>query len=234
MKRKRWWSKYQQQVAALLCGLCLLSCSSFVWAVGQASIHSPSPSGKPTVSHKVQALRPPAQAKRLKSQHRRPVGNAVGALEIIDIDVPGLRGNASFYGKRFNGRKTATGERFDSKLFTGASNRFPLGSRVAVRRLDNERCAIVKINDRMHVKHRQRVIDVSLAVAEYLDMVRAGVMLVRVTAVNSDASEDAQGDCHEAIEPETPCLSCDHGNNGWLYGQPEKSPDFWQALPPQD
>jgi hypothetical protein len=47
-------------------------------------------------------------------------------------------------------------------------------------RLDNERCAIVKVNDRMHARHRRRVIDVSLGVAEYLDMVRAGVVLVRV------------------------------------------------------
>ena len=55
-----------------------------------------------------------------------------------------------------------------------------------MRRLDNDRCAIVKVNDRMHAKHRKRIIDVSRGVAEYLDMIRAGVVLVRVAPLKGN------------------------------------------------
>ena len=140
-----------------------------------------------------------------------------GPADIIDDDGQGLRGQASFYGKSFQGRKTSTGERFDRREFTAASNRFPLGSRVAVRRIDNDRCAVVKINDRMHARHRKRVIDVSYGVAEYLGMLRAGVVFVRVAPVRHDGllGEDA---CHSAFEPDIPCVDC---------GEPEQRlPDF--------
>ncbi len=193
-------------------------------AAGDVLSRSPSLSGKPTVKHKAQVSGLPGK-ERSKSQYRQPADNAIGALEVVDAGAPGLRGEASFYGQHFSGRQTASGERFDGKLFTGASNRFPLGSWVAVRRLDNERCAIVKINDRMSAKQRLRVIDVSLAVAQYLDMLRAGVVLVRVTALKAGAGEKDQDDCHAATVSEKDCLSC---------GQPEKLPDFSQAFPPQD
>ncbi len=158
----------------------------------------------------------------------------MGGLEMIAAEAPGLRGKASFYGQRFSGRMTANGERFESKLFTGASNRFALGSSVLVQRLDNERCAIVKINDRMHARHRQRVIDVSRAVAEYLDMVRAGVVLVRVVAIKAGASETNQGDCPAPAEAESVCLDCEHKDKSRPHGQPQKLLDFSPALVPPD
>ena len=118
--------------------------------------------------------------------------------EIVESETTGLRGSASFYGKDFHGRRTATGEIFDRHSFTAASNRFPLGSWVAVRRLDSDRCAVVKVNDRMHARHRRRIIDVSRGVAEYLDMVRAGVILVRVAPLKGDARDDQS--CQAAFE----------------------------------
>ncbi len=92
--------------------------------------------------------------------------------------------------------------RFDARGFTGASNRFPLGSWVAVRRLDNSRCAIVQVNDRMHGRHRQRIIDVSRGVAEYLDMIRAGVVLVRVAPLK--ASDRNDHSCQAAFASDEP------------------------------
>lgn len=137
-------------------------------------------------------------------------GPDVFVAEVDDDEDFGLKGHASFYGSGFQGRKTSTGERFDVRQFSAASNRFALGSLVAVRRLDDGRCAIVKINDRMHEKHRKRVIDVSRATAEYLGMIRAGVVLVRVAAVR-DHHGSGQSDqaCQAAFEPEIPCMSCD-------------------------
>jgi len=125
---------------------------------------------------------------------------AIGAAEILDTESTGLHGHASFYGHGFQGRKTATGERFDVKGFTGASNRFPLGTMVAVRRLDNDRCAIVKINDRMHAKHKRRIIDVSRGVAEYLGMISAGVVLVRVAELKNGWQGLGEGACLAAFE----------------------------------
>ncbi len=93
---------------------------------------------------------------------------------------PILRGKASYYGKtrKFQGRRTASGERFDSRAFTAASNRFPLGSWIAVRRPGSEHCVVVWVNDRMHSRHRQRIVDLSLAAAQAIEMVAAGVVQV--------------------------------------------------------
>lgn len=154
----------------------------------------------------------PASARQAKKAVRKHLPHAVpasefGPADILDDDGHGLHGKASFYGKGFHGRKTSTGERYDIKQFTAASNRFPLGSLVAVRRVDNDRCAIVKVNDRMHARHRQRVIDVSHAVAEYLGMLRAGVVFVRVAPLKAKSS--AADACRAAFEVEEPCSSCD-------------------------
>ncbi len=121
-------------------------------------------------------------------------------------DTPGLRGSASFYGQGFQGRRSASGERFDMRAFTAASNHFPLGSWVAVQRLDNERCAIVRVNDRMHARHQRRIIDVSRSVASYLDMVRAGVVMVRVAPLKS--IDRAAKHCQAAFEETETCPEC--------------------------
>lgn len=144
---------------------------------------------------------------------RKPAAHAApasdfGAADILDDDGQGLHGKASFYGRGFHGRRTSTGERYDIKQFTAASNRFPLGALVAVRRVDNDRCAIVKINDRMHSRHRQRVIDVSHSAAEYLGMLRAGVVLVRVAPLKGNRAGDAEANCQSAFDPATTCDAC--------------------------
>ena len=124
-----------------------------------------------------------------------------GLADVAESSGKGLHGQASFYGQKFHGRKTSTGERYDISEFTAASNRFPLGSTVAVRRLDNDRCAIVRINDRMHARHRSRVIDVSRGVAEFLGMIQAGVVFVRVAPVKQSAlAELGLSACHAAFE----------------------------------
>ena len=204
-KRRRLSSKWQHGVATLVCGLLLLNGSSAVWAA----------------SEKYSGKSPKKTAKT--SQNQDLPSAEILQAEIADKETIGLRGQASFYGNGFQGRKTSTGERFDVKQFTAASNRFALGSIVAVRRLDNDRCAIVKVNDRMHAKHRRRVIDVSRGVAEYLGMIQAGVVLVRVAPLKMDAATQGASACHAAFDPEPepdsepPCIGC---------GQQPKLPDF--------
>jgi rare lipoprotein A len=132
---------------------------------------------------------------------------AFGTAAVLDADIPGLHGEASFYGQGFKGRLTASGERFDPRRFTAASNRFPLGARLAVLRPDNGRCALVVVNDRMHRKHRRRIVDVSRGVAEFLGMLRAGVVMVRVAALPEDFDGQGEDACH-AVFAAAACSDC--------------------------
>lgn len=125
------------------------------------------------------------------------------------IESRGLRGKASFYAAKFNGRKTATGEIFNNKLFTAASNLLPLGSMVIVSRPDTNLCVVVKVNDRMHPKHQARVIDLSHSAAKYLDMVREGVAKVQVVRIPEGTSPGATMDCAMGYEIEEVCDNCE-------------------------
>lgn len=124
------------------------------------------------------------------------------------IASKGLRGKASFYGAKFNGRKTATGEIFNNKLFTAASNLLPLGSLVMVKRPDTNLCVVVKVNDRMHPKHQSRVIDLSHSAAKYLDMVREGIVKVQILPLPANATEGSTIDCAMGFELEESCIDC--------------------------
>lgn len=88
-------------------------------------------------------------------------------------------GEASWYGKRFQGRTTASGERFDRKQYTAAHRKLRFGTCVNVENLSNGRKVNVRINDRGPYAGG-RIIDVSEAAARKLDMIDAGVARVRL------------------------------------------------------
>lgn len=92
-------------------------------------------------------------------------------------------GEASYYGDRHHGKKTASGERFDQRALTAAHRTLPFGTQVRVTNLNNERSVVVRINDRGPFV-RGRIIDVSRAAAERLDMLRSGVVPVRIEALD--------------------------------------------------
>lgn len=92
-------------------------------------------------------------------------------------------GEASYYGDRHHGKKTASGERFDQRALTAAHRTLPFGTQVRVTNLNNERSVVVRINDRGPFV-RGRIIDVSRAAAERLDMLRSGVAPVRIEALD--------------------------------------------------
>jgi rare lipoprotein A len=91
------------------------------------------------------------------------------------------KGRASYYGKEFVGRKTASGERYDPNLMTAAHKTLPLGTRVRVTRQGGQ-SVVVRVNDRCGCTHG-RIIDVSEAAARTLDMLRVGVVKVRLEVV---------------------------------------------------
>jgi rare lipoprotein A len=91
------------------------------------------------------------------------------------------RGEASYYSDEFQGRKTATGERFSQNKLTAASRTLPLGARVTVINEENGRRVNVKINDRGPYVDG-RIIDLSKKAAEKLKMTEDGVAPVKVEA----------------------------------------------------
>ncbi|WP_310591174.1 septal ring lytic transglycosylase RlpA family protein [Paraburkholderia sp. DHOC27] len=95
-------------------------------------------------------------------------------------------GVASWYGKAFQGRRTANGERYDAHALTAAHRTLPMGSYVRVTAVGSTRSVVVRINDRGPFA-RGRVIDLSYAAAAALNLQRTGTMLVNIESVGQDA-----------------------------------------------
>ena len=95
------------------------------------------------------------------------------------------RGIASWYGSKFHGRRTSSGEPYDMHLATAAHKRLPLPTYAEVTNLDNGRKMIVKINDRGPF-HEDRIIDLSYAAAIKLGVDQTGTARVDVRAIDVD------------------------------------------------
>ena len=93
------------------------------------------------------------------------------------------RGLASWYGRKFNGRQTASGERFDMNRPSAAHRTLPFGVAVRVTNLENGRSIVVRINDRGPFIDG-RIIDLSKAAARKLGMIEAGVVRVKIKVVD--------------------------------------------------
>ncbi len=101
------------------------------------------------------------------------------------------RGHASWYGGKFHGRRTASGEVFDTHRLTAAHRTLPFGTLVEVRNLDNDRSVRVRINDRGPFV-RGRVIDLSHAAAREIGMVGPGTARVELALVaEADGAAEA-------------------------------------------
>jgi len=94
------------------------------------------------------------------------------------------RGIASWYGTKFHGRLTSSGERYDMYRMTAAHKTLPLPTNVKVTNLDNGRSVIVRVNDRGPFV-KGRIIDMSYAAAQALDMANAGIARVNVEVVDT-------------------------------------------------
>lgn len=92
-------------------------------------------------------------------------------------------GMASWYGKKFHGKKTASGERFNMFALTGAHKTLPFNTRVKVTSLSNHKSVKVRINDRGPWT-KGRIIDLSYAAAKRIDMIEKGVIKVRVEVIS--------------------------------------------------
>ena len=96
------------------------------------------------------------------------------------------RGKASFYAKRFSGRKTASGERLHPDSLTCAHRTYPFGTMLQVYNPANGRSVIVRVTDRGPYI-RSRIIDLSWRAAKELDIISQGIAAVivqKVSAIN--------------------------------------------------
>jgi len=90
-----------------------------------------------------------------------------------------LTGRASYYSDSLAGNPTASGEPYDPRALTAASRDLPFGTRVRVTRVDTGATVEVRVNDRGPFRDESRILDLSRAAAERLDMIRAGVVEIR-------------------------------------------------------
>lgn len=90
-----------------------------------------------------------------------------------------LEGKASYYHSSLAGNTTANGEVYDPALLTAASRDLPFGTIVRVTRIDNGKQVTVRVNDRGPFGDKSRILDLSKAAANQLDMARAGVVRIR-------------------------------------------------------
>ena len=93
------------------------------------------------------------------------------------------RGVASWYGKKFHGRRTSNGETYNMYAMTAAHKTLPLPTYVRVTNLDNRQSIVVRVNDRGPF-HDNRIIDLSYSGATKLGMLQQGTALVEVQAID--------------------------------------------------
>ncbi|GAB4509515.1 MAG: septal ring lytic transglycosylase RlpA family protein [Sulfuricaulis sp.] len=128
-----------------------------------------------------------------KAEPRSAYGNkpysvyGVAYTPLSDTSDYRERGIASWYGKKFHGRRTSSGEPYDMYGMTAAHKTLPLPSYVRVRNLQNNRVVVVRVNDRGPFLHN-RLIDLSYAAAAKLGILGTGTGVVEVEAVGPDES----------------------------------------------
>jgi rare lipoprotein A len=111
--------------------------------------------------------------------HTRHFWLAALALAACAAALPAEEGLASWYGGKFHGRRTASGEIFDTRQLTAAHRSLPFGTWVLVTNLENGKSVTVRINDRGPFVEG-RVIDLSLAAAAAIGLAGKGVVPVRL------------------------------------------------------
>ena len=100
-------------------------------------------------------------------------------------------GMASWYGEKFHGRPTASGERYDMHGLSAAHRTLPLHTWVEVTNLENGRALVIRVNDRgPFARTGERILDLSYGAARELDVVAAGTARVRVRALSAGELEE--------------------------------------------
>lgn len=115
----------------------------------------------------------------------RPVKSSAKRKTLRHRSHPYQVGTASWYGREFEGKPTATGEPYDMHEFTAAHMTLPLGTWVKVTNLRNGNWVVVRINDRGPVVPG-RIIDLSYGAARMLNFKARGLTRVRLDIIHPD------------------------------------------------
>ncbi|MGD8229627.1 MAG: septal ring lytic transglycosylase RlpA family protein [Desulfobacteraceae bacterium] len=109
-------------------------------------------------------------------------------------------GNASWYGKKFHGRPTASGERFNMYKKSAAHKTLPIGTHVLVLNLSNKKSSVVRINDRGPFV-KGRIIDLSYAAGKEIGLLGPGVVRVKIVALGKEVGRlQSDGESRPLVE----------------------------------
>jgi rare lipoprotein A len=143
-------------------------------------------------------------------------------------------GIASFYGKEFEGRFTASGEIFDASQLTAAHPSLPFGTMVVVTNLHNNKKVTVRINDRGPFV-TARIIDVSRAAAEQLDMIITGTAPVIIESIDKIVVSSTVTETGKLTPVETPIETASQPvNTGVFASQPVVYPPQQIKIIPEE
>lgn len=130
------------------------------------------------------ALNSPLLAQNVAAESKD--GNMLGQLTAVASNTVNRftqSGLASWYGRQFHGRKTASGETFDMNAMTAAHRSLPMNCYVRVTNKDNGQSVVVRINDRGPF-HGNRVLDLSYGAAKAIGITQRGVGNVTIERVD--------------------------------------------------
>jgi rare lipoprotein A len=141
----------------------------------------------PVPNHQQPQAKANANPTALKAPQTAPKPQKIAKSEQKPYQV----GSASWYGKQFHGKTTASGEDFDMFEFTAAHRKLPLGTFVKVTNLKNGKWIIVRVNDRGPYVG-DRIMDLSYSAARMLNF-RDGVERVRIDLIQPERMASNQG-----------------------------------------
>jgi rare lipoprotein A len=167
----------------LLLSICVLTVTLFLVSCG--GVYQPR-DGAPRGGINVHNIRDAVPKPEPRSRYGNPKSYKVhGRRYYVMADSRGYveRGIASWYGTKFHGRRTSSGETYDMYGMTAAHKELPIPTYVRVVNLRNGQAVVVKVNDRGPF-HGNRIIDLSYAAAAKLGILGKGTGLVEVQAID--------------------------------------------------
>jgi rare lipoprotein A len=170
-------SKISKLIAIFVAIIHLAACSS-----------SSNNDGPPKYAVNLDHVKEPVPKKEPKSKYGNPSTYKVFGKQYKTLDHSKnftQTGKASWYGTKFHGRRTSSGEPYDMLSLTGAHKTLPLPTYAKVTNTDNNKSIIIKINDRGPF-HDDRILDLSYAAAAKLGVLTKGTANIKLTAINPD------------------------------------------------
>jgi rare lipoprotein A len=200
-----------RRLAAGLLSFGLMIMTHAAWAIPFDQIQDKYPVNPPDVSH-VPDAKPVALP---YSKFGNPVNYDVNGVHYHVLSTSKgyhQNGFASWYGTKFQGRRTSSGEPYNMYAMTAASTTLPIPSFVRVTNLQNGKSVIVKVNDRGPF-HSDRIMDLSYAAAARLDILQHGTAPVHVEAIDANGNSSGSSSAVTSIYDLRPDSSDLHQDN---------------------